>query len=369
MDILIDYRPALRQRTGVGEYVHGLASALAERLRPEDSIELFSSSWKDRLPATVVPGTSQIDARIPVQLLNFGWHRLEWPPVEWLAPRADVVHSTHPLLIPSRSAAHVVTIYDLHFLDHPEQTSAEIRRDYPALAASHARRADGIVVISKHTAQQVSERFGIDPDRITICYPGSPAWPRRPEPSGPGPLLFVGTTEPRKNLARLIEAYASLLQRRADAPDLVVAGGIPGSADRFLAGTPAVENVRGRVRLTGYVSDEERQRLYREASMLVLPSLTEGFGMTAVEAMTVGVPVVASNRGALPEVVGDAGILVSPENVSELSHALERVLSDEGLRRSMTERGLLQARRFTWSDSAARLYDAYRAAHRRRSAK
>jgi len=369
VDILVDYRPALRQRTGVGEYVHWLATALTARLQPEDSLALFSSSLKDRLPVDAIAGANQVDIRIPVRALNFAWHRLEWPPVEWLAPRADVVHSMHPLLIPSRSAAQIVTIHDLHFLDHPEQTSAEIRRDYPARAASHARRADGIVVNSKHTAQHVSERFGIDPDRITICYPGSPAWPRRPEPAGAGPVLFVGTTEPRKNLARLIEAYTSLLQRRTDAPDLIVAGGIPGSADRFFAGTPAAENVRGRVRLTGYVSDKERQRLYREASMLVLPSLTEGFGITAVEAMTVGVPVVASNRGALPEVVGDAGILVNPENVSELSHALERVLSDEGLRRSMTERGLLQARRFTWSDSAQRLYDAYRAAHRRRSAR
>jgi glycosyltransferase involved in cell wall biosynthesis len=365
VDILIDYRPALRQRTGVGEYVHGLASALATLLRPEDSLKLFSSSWKDRLQPAVVAGAGQIDVRIPVRVLNFAWHRLEWPPVEWLAPRPDVVHSTHPLLIPSRSAAQIVTIYDLHFLDRPEQTAAEIRRDYPALAASHARRADGIVVISKHTAQHVSDRFGIEPERITICYPGNPAWPRRREPAGAGPILFIGTTEPRKNLARLIEAYAALSERRGDVPDLVIAGAIPGSADHLFAGTP--ENLRARVRLTGYVSDEERQRLYREASMLVLPSLTEGFGITALEAMTVGVPVVASRRGALPEVVGDAGILIDPENVVDLSNALERVLSDEGLRRSMAERGVLRARQFNWTESAERLYDAYHTAHRRRS--
>ena len=124
-----------------------------------------------------------------------------------------------------------------------------------------------------------------------------------------------------------------------------------------------------RVRLTGYVTDEARQQLYREASLLVLPSLAEGFGITALEAMTTGVPVVASNRGALPEVVGDAGILVDPENVSDLSNALERVLSDVGMRRSMSERGLQQAQQFSWSDSAERLYDAYRAACHRRSAK
>jgi hypothetical protein len=94
--ILIDYRPALRQRTGVGEYVHGLATALALQLPPEDSLTLFSSSWKDRLPKRVVPGTLQTDVRVPVRLLNFAWHRLEWPPVEWLAGPTDIVQSTHP---------------------------------------------------------------------------------------------------------------------------------------------------------------------------------------------------------------------------------------------------------------------------------
>jgi glycosyltransferase involved in cell wall biosynthesis len=369
VDILIDYRPALRQRTGVGEYVHGLASALAARLQPDDSLTLFSSSWKDRLPPASVAGAAQVDMRIPVRALNFAWHRLEWPPVEWLASRVNILHSMHPLLMPSRSAARVVTIYDLHFLDHPEQTTAEIRRDYAALAADHARRADAIVVISKHTAQQVSDRFGISPDRITICYPGRPAWARRPEPPAAGPILFVGTAEPRKNLTRLIEAYAALLQRRASVPDLIIAGAIPGAAGHILAAAGALGSARQRIRLTGYVSDEERQRLYREASMLVLPSLTEGFGITALEAMTIGLPVVASNRGALPELVGTAGTLVDPESVLDISNALERVLSDEGMRRSMSVRGLVRASQFSWSDSAERLYDVYRVVHRRRSAK
>jgi hypothetical protein len=130
--ILIDYRPALRQRTGVGEYVHGLAAALAARLTREDSLTLFSSSWKDRLPQGILPGTLQTDLRVPVRLLNFAWHRLEWPPLEWLAGPADVVQSMHPLMIPARTAARLVTIHDLYFLDRPEHTAAEIRRDYPA---------------------------------------------------------------------------------------------------------------------------------------------------------------------------------------------------------------------------------------------
>src|SRR5215218_4626753 len=126
------------------------------RLGPGESLVLFSSSWKDRLQTGRVSGAEVVDVRVPVRLLNFAWHRLEWPPVERLAGNVDVAHSTHPLLLPARPrAVKVVTVYDLDFLDHPGRTRAEIRRDYPALAGSHARRADLVVVISAHTAEQV----------------------------------------------------------------------------------------------------------------------------------------------------------------------------------------------------------------------
>jgi glycosyltransferase involved in cell wall biosynthesis len=220
--ILLDYRPALRQRTGVGEYVHELASALLESAPPGESLVLFSSSWKDRMPAWSTPsgatdaGRPEIsDLRIPVRVLNYAWHRLGWPPVERLARRPlDVVQAMHPLLIPSRTAARIVTVHDLDFLDYPERTRAEIRRDYPALAATHARRADHVVVVSRHTAGEVERRLRVESSRISVCSPGRPAWPRRlAEPAG-GPILFLGTLEPRKNLGVLLDAYERLIVRR-----------------------------------------------------------------------------------------------------------------------------------------------------------
>jgi glycosyltransferase involved in cell wall biosynthesis len=366
VDILIDYRPALRQRTGVGQYVHGLATALAARLGPPDTLTVFTSSWKDRLPQSAIPGARQVDARIPVRLLNLAWHRLEWPPIEWLARRADVVHSLHPLLTPSRSAARVVTVHDLYFLDRPEDTTAEIRRDYSSLARSHPRRADGVVVNSKYTAGQVADRFGISADRITVCYPGKPPWSRRPDPAAPGPILFLGTVEPRKNVPRLIEAYALLLERRPEAPDLVIAGTMLMSREAILSRIPSGSTVATRVRFSGYVAEAERKRLLSTASMLVLPSLEEGFGIPALEAMTLGLPVIASNRGALPEVVGDGGILVNPEDVPALTDAIERVLTDHDLQRSLSAKGAARAERFSWDASADALYEAYRAAAARK---
>ena len=137
--ILFDYRPALRNRTGVGEFAHGLAQGLQAALGPDDSLTLFSSSWKDRLAPGAVPGARQVDARIPVRALNYAWHRLAWPPCEWFTGPVDVAHALHPLMIPSRTAARFVTVHDLFFLDHPEQTRAEIRRDYAQLTAAHRR--------------------------------------------------------------------------------------------------------------------------------------------------------------------------------------------------------------------------------------
>ena len=140
MRVVIDYRPALRQRTGVGEYTHQLARALVGLVddrgsRPVD-VTLFSSSWKDRLSVDDgLRGAAVVDRRVPVALLNLAWHRFNWPPAESMARGAfEVAHSMHPLLMPARHAARVVTIHDLNFIAHPERTRAEIRRDYPALA-------------------------------------------------------------------------------------------------------------------------------------------------------------------------------------------------------------------------------------------
>jgi glycosyltransferase involved in cell wall biosynthesis len=360
--ILLDYRPALRERTGVGEYVHELARALAAGApaggeRP-DAITLFSTSWKDRLTPRDVGPVTYVDRRIPVRLLNWAWHRLEWPPVERLTGQVfDVVHSAHPLLLPSARAAQVVTVHDLDFLAHPERTRAEIRRDYPTLAGRHIRRADHVVVNSRHTAGEVARVFDVPPERLTVCAPGAPAWaPRHPADVGRY-LLFVGTLEPRKNVGALLDAYAELATRRPDLPPLVLAGRSTPEAAPWLARL-AERPLAGRVEAVGYVAPERRRDLYAQAIVLVIPSWHEGFGLPALEAMTVGVPVVASARGALPEVVGDAGLLVEPE-AGAIAGALRRVLDDRAFAERLVARGFERARQFTWRAAAAALREAY----------
>lgn len=364
----MDYRPALVARSGVGEYVHELASALVGQLPRGDRLFLFSSSWKDRLSSDNVAGAGVVDARIPVRLLNLLWHRLEWPSVETLGGAADVVHSLHPLLMPARAAARVVTVHDLDFLDHPERTRAEIRRDYAALTPAHVRRADAVVTVSRFTAAELIRRFDLQSDRIFVCSPGAPAWTPRtvPPPTG-APILFMGTLEPRKNVGTLLRAYARLREQLPSAPRLVLAGGrTPASAEWLrMASAPPLA---GHVDYVGYVSGDRRRQMYEEAGMLVLPSHHEGFGLPVLEAMTVGVPVVASRRGALPEVAGDAARFVEPDDEAGLAEAMAAYLRHPEQAASAIERGWRRAREYSWAASARRLLEAYARALERRSA-
>jgi glycosyltransferase involved in cell wall biosynthesis len=378
---LIDYRAALRDRTGVGEYTHQLVRALLATFpsdghdRPLD-LTLFSSSWKDRLlPAEELAGAAVVDRRVPVRVLNYAWHRLEWPPAEEIAGgRFDVTHSMHPMLLPARDAAWVVTIHDLDFLAHPERTRAEIRRDYAALARSHAERADAVVVVSHFTAREVERHLGVDPERLVVCSPGAPDWRPRARPPTTGYVLFFGTLEPRKNVGGLLDAFEWLLgavaRRPASeagntlVPELVLAGRPTDEARPWLdrIGRPPLG---GRVRHIGYVEPADRRALYEGARLLVQPSFEEGFGLPVLEAMTVGIPVVASNRGALPEVIGDAGPLVDPEDSVEMGAAMLRMIDDDAFAGACAAKGVVRAREFRWERTAQQVYAAYEYAIRR----
>ncbi len=371
--ILVDYRAALRERTGVGEYVHELVrayTALAEA--GGDEISLFTSSWKDR-PRPGVGAELRarvVDRRVPVSVLNYAWHRLEVPPVEWLAGAADVVHSQHPLLIPARHAAQVVTIHDLFFRSAPERTRAEIRRDYLTLAPEHARRAHAVLTSSHYSAGHIARELGVAAERLYVGPPGAPRW--QALGSGPhvptgGYVLFLSTLEPRKNVGVLLDAYAQLVDRRHRVPKLVLAGRSTPDAAAWLdriGRAPLAPHVEHR----GYLEAAEREALFAGARLLVMPSLDEGFGLPVLEAMSAGIPVIASNRGALPEVLCDAGLLVDALDADALAGAILRMVEDDEYARTCASRGLQRAAHFSWLRTAAVVRQMYLDAVARRQA-
>ena len=355
MRIVIDYRPALRNRSGVGEYVHQLACALRDQC-PHDELTLFTSSWSDRATPQIrsdVHGARVSDHRIPVRVLNLAWHNFEWPHVESLIGQScDVAFSPHPLLLPARRAAQVVMVHDLDFLNHPERTYREIRRDYPRLAGPHARRARRVIVNSAYTAVEVSRALDVPMDHIAVCPPGVPDWPSPLRGfKHDGYLLFVGTAEPRKNIEGLLAAYRRLLAGDQTVPKLLMAGRVGSEAHNVLAPLEWPP-LAGRVRHIGYVPDQRRQDIYLGARALVMVSFEEGFGMTALEAMSLGIPVIASARGGLPELLGDAGLFVEPTDHEGIADAMARIVSDDALARDLASRGLARARHYCWRRTA-----------------
>ena len=375
MRLFLDYRPALKEPTGVGAWVHELVRALlalksdGESEASDLEIVLFSSSLRDRLAGSAIEelaGVTPIDCRLPVRALNAAWYRLGWPPVEWLAKGPfDIVHATTPALLPARSGLRVSTIYDLDFLYHPDRAWGEMQRDFPRLVGDHSRKADLVVTISNHSARGISRALGVPDARIAVCRPGVPRWitsraTAQPPRSG-GYILFVGTLEPRKNVAGLLDAYERLLSRWPDAPRLVLAGRQTPAAQPWIA-RAASSAFKGQVDIRGYIPDGDRASTYLGAAVVVLPSFEEGFGLPALEAMALGVPVVVSSRGALPEVVGRAGLQIDPEDADSIADTLHRLLREPELHQACRDAGLARASQFSWRDSARLLLQRYRAA-------
>jgi glycosyltransferase involved in cell wall biosynthesis len=361
----LDVRPSLVRPTGVGSYV----LALAERLpaaAPQHRFFFFSSSLRDRYPSRSWPANvTLVDRRLPVRALNLAWNRLGWPPLERLVGSPlDLVHSPHPLMVPSRTGRHVVTLHDLFFLKRPEATRAEIRRDYTRLVREHVRRADGVICVSHFTAAEARASLDVEPGKLVVVPNGVHEAFRTPASEAEieaaltrtalprGGLIYVGSAEERKNLPRLIRAYRELSSRRSATPPLILVGPGPGWPER-LPPRP------GGVHTAGHLAVGDLRGLMAASKALVLASLEEGFGLPVVEAMAAGLPVVCSRGSALEEVAGGAACLVEPLEVASIAAGLERVLDDEDLAASLRRRGHERSRAFDWDRSARQTLDFY----------
>ncbi|MCP4424064.1 MAG: glycosyltransferase family 4 protein, partial [Chloroflexi bacterium] len=263
----------------------------------------------------------------------------------------------------------VVTVYDLSFMHFPEAFPAA-QRLYLTSQTRHAcRRASRVIAISESGRQDIRRFFGTPQERIDVVYPGVDgayrplpledvvAFRRRqglPERF----ILHVGTLQPRKNISTLIEAFSQTAPRDAA---LVLAGGKGWLFDEIFGQVKAL-GVQDRVRFTGYVPDEDLPLWYNAASLLVFPSLYEGFGMPVVEAMACGTPVAASDASSIPEAAGEAALLFNPQDVAELGDRIMAVLRDPYLAATMREKGLKQAQKFSWQRAGRETAVVYRKA-------
>jgi glycosyltransferase involved in cell wall biosynthesis len=284
----------------------------------------------------------------------------------------DVLHS--PDFIPPHRPAcrSVITVHDLAFLLYPHFLTKESARYYGHIDQA-VRWTDHIIAVSESTKRDTIQHLGVPEEKITVVHEAANPIFRpldrqeareevRNRHGVDGPyVLFVSTIEPRKNVPSLVRAIHQLMECYKEDIRLVLAGGRGWLFEDAFAAVEEL-NLNGQVHFLGRVSSEDLLYLYNAAEMLAHPAFYEGFGLPPLEAMACGLPVVVANVASLPEVVGDAGLLIDPHDVDELTVAMWRLLNDAALRQEMQVKGLTQARRFSWERAARETMAIYKLA-------
>lgn len=281
------------------------------------------------------------------------------PVLDRLAAGADLFHLSNQVRVTPTRVRTTATIHDLTCWIMPElHTAANVRAD-KSFAEAVWKRASGLIAVSENSKQDAVRMLGIDPERIAVIYSGvgDEYFDAEPLPRARPYVLFVGTIEPRKNVGLLLDAWYLLRASVREEFDLVVAGPQGWAAERTVGRLRA--GIRG-VEYRGYVPEKDLPGLTAGAAAFVYPSLYEGFGFPVAQAMASGVPVITAGTSCLPEVAGDGAVYVDPRSVLELSGALDRVLSSEGLRRKLGAAGREKAQSYRWEACARRSIEFFR---------
>ncbi len=369
------------KRTGVEEYTLALLSGLFE-LDRENEYVLFFNAWKTDVPdfvsecAAMYPNVTLKAYRFPNKLLNLSLWYLHFPKLDRLIGGTDMFFLPNlNFASVSRGTSLVVTAHDLSFELFPETFSWKRRIwhffiNFRRLALS----ADRVIAVSHSTKDDLTARYGVPEDRITVIESGIGAQFHamsrndteliRVKEKYRLPyrfILMLATLEPRKNILALIRAYEALRGLKHPVTEkyaLIIAGARGWKCEEVfeaIARSPYKDDII----LPGFIADEDKTALYNLSSVFVYPSLYEGFGFPPLEAMACGVSVIASHSSSLPEVVGDAGILVDPYQPDELLQALVQILTDQGLAESLRAKSLERAKSFTWEKTIRATYDIF----------
>jgi glycosyltransferase involved in cell wall biosynthesis len=365
--VAVDATPLVGPRTGVGAFTLGLLEALAAR--PDIEAAGYALSWRAwrSLAAALPPGVRHIRRSMPPQPLRAFWLRWDAPPAEWWTGPVDVVHGTNFVVPPTREAAAVTTIHDLTAVRFPELCSGD-PLFYPRLLRRSLAAGAWVHTVSSFVATEVVELLGADPERVVVVPEAVPPVGEAPAEEGhrlagsSAYILSLSTIEPRKDHPALVRAFDRLAGGGRHTDLRLVIAGMDGWGKAGLDAALAASPHRDRIVRLGYVSHQQRAALLRGATALAFPSRYEGFGLPPLEAMAAGVPVVATAAGSLPEVLGDAALLVPVGDDAALADALAAVLEDGALRQRLVDAGRARAAGYSWERCAAGLVGLYQKA-------
>ncbi len=355
--------PLVGPLTGVGVFTRRLVDGLVD----VDGVELaglaFTARGRGQL-GQLLPSGMPLGRILPARLARAAWLRANVPTAAHLAGPLDVVHGTNFVVPPGGGAVEVVTIHDFGPWTTPELVSADAL-DFPLLVARAIGRGAHVHVVSDYVAGVAATELGLAPDRIHtvglgVDVPDSSAQlsaPLAKQIGGRPFVLAVGSIVPRKNFGDLVRALAELASDHRDLV-LVIAGGddIGSPALTELVTTVGLDD---RVIRTGFVSDADKAALLRSAEVVASSALHEGFGMVPLEAMSVGTPVVAAAGGSIPEVCGDAALLVDPGDPAELAAGIDRALTDNAFAQRLVASGRERASEYSWSTTVHEMVRVY----------
>jgi len=371
MKIGVDIRTLMDARySGVPEYTLNLLTEIF-KLDHENEYRLFYNSGRDisaRMPDFGAMNASIIHTRYPNKLLNYFLFKIfNRPRIDNLLG-ADIFFMPHMNFISlSGRSKSVLTVHDLSFLRYPGYFSARKNFWHGMVDVRKLiNKFNCVVAVSENTKQDIVELCGVEGHKVKVIYSGITDDYKvigksdvrlievRNKYSLPEKfILFLGTIEPRKNITGLVSAFEDLIAGNSELSGLhlVIVGG-KGWKSAEIRKKIADSNLEDHIKMLGYVDREDKPYIYNLASLFVYPSLYEGFGFPPLEAMACGVPVITSASSSLPEIVGDAGILVESNNISDISRAMKLVLTDDGLSKKLSAKGIERAKHFNWRNAA-----------------
>ena len=372
IQVAVEIQPALEDHTGVGWYLYELLNNI-----DRSEIEIIGNYFNF---------LNRHDYRKSLSNLDLKYNKLQYVPYRiykiltekynvsynlFFRKKTDVYHFTRYILPNNIKGKVILNIYDLVFEKYVETMESKNRESFKRSFYKSVKRADQIITISESSKNELVEILKVPENKIHIVQPGIDFQKFNTKNSEVTKnvilkyslpedyILYLGTLEPRKNISSIIRAYGSLRNNNKITEKLVIAGKKGWLFSEIFDLIKSLD-LGNEVILTDYVDESDKPAIYQNAKLFVFPSLYEGFGMPILEAMAAGIPVITSNTSAMPEVAGDAAILVNPLSIEEMSEAMLEVMNNDKLSNELISKGFDRCKKFTWSNSANKLVEIYK---------